>query len=49
MPLQDLRNALELMGRSFAGTREELAARWLATAQEDLVIPFYHGHQGSDR
>jgi hypothetical protein len=46
MPLQDLKNALELMGRSSDGPREELAARWLDTAQEDLVIPFYHGHQG---
>jgi hypothetical protein len=46
MPLQDLRNALELMGRSSDGPREDLAARWLATAQEDLVIPFYHGHRG---
>jgi predicted NAD-dependent protein-ADP-ribosyltransferase YbiA (DUF1768 family) len=46
MPLQDLKNALEIMGQSSDGPREELAARWLATAQGDLVIPFYHGHQG---
>jgi ribA/ribD-fused uncharacterized protein len=46
MPLQDLKNALKLVGRSSDGPRDELAARWLDAAQEDLVIPFYHGHQG---